>query len=105
MDSQTGMAKTSACVLEAGKRHHIPVIAIGGTVEETDALIEQGFKAVFPIQPGPVSLAQAMDKTFAFNQIKRTAEQIARLYQTFNNYNMSDYEKGFKNFIQRVYEK
>jgi len=79
LDRQTGMGKTPAGVLEAGKRQQIPVIAIGGSVEESDALLQQGFLAAFSIQPGPVSLEQAMDKSFAFFQIERIVEQIIRL--------------------------
>lgn len=79
LDRQTGMGKTPAGVLEAGKRHQIPVVAIGGSVEESDALIRQGFLAVFSIQPGPVSIEQAMDKSFACRQIERIVEQIIRL--------------------------
>ena len=79
LDRQTGMGKTPSGILEAGKRQHIPVVAIGGTVEETEALLQQGFLAVFSIQPGPVSLEQAMDKSFAFRQVERIVEQIIRL--------------------------
>ena len=79
LDRQTGMGKTPAGVLEAGKRQQIPVVAIGGSVEETNALLQQGFLAVLSTQPGPVSLEQAMDKSFAFCQIERIVEQIIRL--------------------------
>ncbi|MDR0845820.1 MAG: glycerate kinase [Tannerella sp.] len=79
LDRQTGMGKTPAGVLEAGKKQHIPVIAIGGSVEETGDLIQQGFRAVFPVQPGPVTLEQAMDKSFACMNIERTVEQILRI--------------------------
>ena len=79
LDRQTGMGKTPAGVLAAGKRQQIPVIAIGGTVEETDALLQQGFLAVLSIQPGPVSLQEAMEPSFASKQIERIVEQIIRL--------------------------
>ena len=79
LDRQTGMGKTPSGILEAGKRQHIPVVAIGGTVEDADALLQQGFLAVFSIQQGPVTLEQAMDKSFAFKQIEQTVEQIIRL--------------------------
>ena len=86
IDRQTGMGKTPSGILEAGKRQNIPVIAIGGSVEETEALIQQGFLAVLPIQPGPVSLEKAMDKSFAASQIGRTVEQIIRLIiNTYGN--------------------
>ncbi|GHU57354.1 hypothetical protein FACS189411_10780 [Bacteroidia bacterium] len=70
-----------AGVLEAGKKQHIPVIAIGGSVEETEteALNKQGFLAALSIQPGPVSLEQAMDKTFAVRNIERVVEQLIRI--------------------------
>jgi len=79
IDRQTGMGKTPAGILEAGKRQQIPVVAIGGAVEETEALLQQGFLAVLSIQPGPVSLKQAMEKSFAYQNIVRTVEQIIRL--------------------------
>ena len=79
IDRQTGMGKTPTGVFEAGKRQQIPVVAIGGFVEETESLLQQGFKAVLPIQPGPVSLEKAMDPSFAIQQIERTTEQIIRL--------------------------
>jgi len=79
IDQQTGMGKTPAGILEAGKRQRIPVIAIGGAVEDSDELMRQGFLAVLSIQSGPVSLEQAMDKSFASLQIERTVEQIIRL--------------------------
>ena len=79
LDRQTGMGKTTAGILEAGKRQNIPVIAIGGVVEETDALMQQGFLSVMSIQPGPVSQETAMEHSFAFAQVERIVEQIVRL--------------------------
>lgn len=79
LDRQTGMGKAPAGVLEAGRNQQIPVIALGGSVEDTEELNRQGFQAVLPIQPGPVSLEQAMDKTFACRQIERTVEQLMRI--------------------------
>jgi glycerate kinase len=86
IDRQTGMGKTPSGILEAGKRQHIPVVAIGGSVEETDTLLHQGFQAVLSIQPGPVSLKKAMDKSFACQQIERTVEQVIRLIVRTDNY-------------------
>lgn len=79
LDRQTGMGKTPAGVLEAGRRQQIPVVAIGGAVEESDALLQQGFLAVLSIQPGPVALEKAMEKSFAYRQVERIVEQIIRL--------------------------
>ena len=79
LDRQTGMGKTPAGILAAAKRQRIPVIAIGGSVDDNEALLKMGFRAVLPIQPGPVTLQQATEKSFAFQQIERTVEQIIRL--------------------------
>jgi glycerate kinase len=79
LDRQTGMGKTPAGILEAGKRQQIPVVAIGGAVEESASLLQQGFLAAFSIQPGPVSLEQAMEPSFAYQQVERMVEQIIRL--------------------------
>jgi glycerate kinase len=79
LDRQTGMGKTPSGVLEAGKKQHIPVVAIGGSVEDTEALNKQGFLAVLSIQPGPVSLEQAMDKTHTCQNIERVVEQLMRI--------------------------
>ncbi len=79
LDKQTAMGKTPAGILAAGSQQHIPVVAIAGAVEDWENLHKQGFKAVFSIQPGPLSLEQAMDKTFAAENIKRTVAQLIRL--------------------------
>ena len=79
LDRQTGMGKTPSGILKAGKLQQIPVIALGGAVEESDALLQQGFLAVFSIQPGPVTLEQAMEHEFAYKQVARIVEQIIRL--------------------------
>ncbi|MDR0795590.1 MAG: glycerate kinase [Tannerella sp.] len=85
LDRQTGMGKTPAGVLEAGRRQQIPVVAIGGALENSDALIKQGFLAALSIQPGPVSLDQAMDKAFAATHVERVVEQILRLMNREGN--------------------
>lgn len=79
MDRQTRMGKTPTGVLEAAKRQQIPVIAIGGTIEDTEDLNAQGFMSVLSIQPGPVTLEQAMDREFALRNIERTVEQLLRV--------------------------
>ncbi len=83
LDRQTGMGKTPAGILHAATEQGIPVIAIGGSIEETDRLNELGFLSVFPVQPGVVSLEQAIDKTFTCRNISRTVEQILRIIQYY----------------------
>ena len=79
LDSQTVMGKTPAGVLNAAKRQHIPVVAIGGGVTASETLLDAGFAAVLPIVPGPVSLNEAMEADNARRNARRTAQQIMRL--------------------------
>ncbi|MDR1557595.1 MAG: glycerate kinase, partial [Tannerellaceae bacterium] len=83
LDRQTGMGKAPSGILQAAQKQHIPVIAIGGSVEETEALNGQGFLAVFSILPGIVSLEKAMNKEFAMANIERTLEQLFRTINQF----------------------
>ena len=78
LDSQTLMGKTPFGVLHAGTRQGIPVIAIGGSVESEERLIEAGFTALFPIQPAPLSLEEALRPAVARHNIERTVEMIMR---------------------------
>ena len=79
LDVQTAMGKTPWGVLQVARGQNIPVIAIGGSVENTEALNNQGFLSVFSIQPGVVTLEQAMEKKFALANIERTVIQFLRI--------------------------
>lgn len=79
IDSQTVHGKTPYGVLRAGMRRGIPVVAIGGAVTAYDIVSEAGFRAVFPIVPGPCTLDEAMDADNARRNIANTAGQIVRL--------------------------
>lgn len=86
LDKQTCMGKTPYGVLQAGRRQSIPVIVMGGSVEEVEALNQSGFLAVFPLLPYPVSLEQAMDKDFTCQNIKRVLEQQLRVIRYYRNH-------------------
>ena len=75
LDKQTSMGKTPSGVLLAARKQNIPVIAIGGSIEETEELNNHGFLSVLSIQPGVVTLEQAMQKESAMNNITRTLKQ------------------------------
>lgn len=79
LDAQTVMGKTPKGVLRRARKQHIPVIAIGGAVEDSKALNDAGFAAVFPIQPGPTTLDEAMNPAVASANIANTVGQIIRL--------------------------
>ena len=79
MDSQTAMGKAPAGAAAAAKAHGAKVLALVGSVRSEHGRNCQGMDAVFPIQPGPVALAEAMDLAFAAQNLADTAEQIFRL--------------------------
>ena len=86
LDKQTCMGKTPCGVLQAGIRQGIPVIVMGGSVEEVEALNKSGFLAVLPLLPYPVSLEQAMDKDFTCRNIGRALEQQLRVIHYYMNH-------------------
>ncbi|WP_333698302.1 glycerate kinase family protein [Bacteroides congonensis] len=79
IDGQTGMGKALYGVLKTARKHHVPVIALGGCIEEVSKLNDMGFTSVFSIQPAPVTLEKAMQKDYALQNLKRTVVQILRL--------------------------
>lgn len=83
LDKQTGMGKAPAGVLKAAKKQKIPVIAIGGCLQEEEELNKAGFLAVLPLLPYPVTKRQAMGKKFTLENIERTMEQLFHVIQHF----------------------
>ena len=76
IDRQTSKGKLPYRVLMHASSYGIPVIAIAGSVSTED---NPGFAAVLPVVQGPCSLAEAMDRHTAYNNIRRTAVQIANI--------------------------
>ena len=83
LDAQTCMGKTPFGILCRAQRQGIPVVALGGAVEASEALNQCGFLAVLPILPYPTSLAEAMDPIFTQQNIERTITQVLRLCCAF----------------------
>ena len=79
IDSQTVMGKAPSGVLNAASVQGIPVVAIGGAVESSEALRQSKFAAILPIVAGPVSLDEAMREEVAAANVSRTIEQIVKL--------------------------
>jgi glycerate kinase len=79
LDSQTAMGKAPCGVLNAAKKAGIPVVAIGGSVENADILNQQGFAGVFPILPRPATLEEAMNHDYTRENIQRTVHQLMSL--------------------------
>ncbi len=80
LDAQTVMGKAPIGVARVAKKYGKRVIAFSGCVSDDAGVVnEHGIDAYFPIAPGAVSLADALDKTNAAANLKRTAEQAFRL--------------------------
>ncbi len=78
LDKQTGMGKALGGILRYAQEASVPVLAIGGCVEDCETLNEMGFAGVFSIQSSPVSLEQALQPDFALKNIQRVVTQIMR---------------------------
>ncbi len=84
LDKQTIMGKAPAGVLEMALKQNVPVIAIGGSIEDVENLNKEGFLAVYPITPGPASLQEAMKEETARQNIRRTIQQVMRSIHYFS---------------------
>ena len=83
LDKQTGMGKAASGILDAANKKSVPVIAIGGSVEEVKNLNKRGFISVFSIVPSPMLLENALQKDIAQRNITQTTEQIMRTIKHF----------------------
>ena len=81
LDKQTAMGKAASGILDAASKENIPVIAIGGSVEDKEILLERGFASLFSTTPSTMSLKEAMLKDIAKRNITKTIEQIIRLIE------------------------
>lgn len=79
MDSQTLFGKVPAGIARQAALQHIPVVAITGQIEDSEALSQAGLSAIFPIHPAPVSLKEAMQPHYAARNITRTIKQLCRI--------------------------
>ena len=79
IDAQTLHGKTILGVLHRCRRQNVPVLAFGGSVDEAaaDALVSAGLRAAFPIVPGPMTLAEAMQD--GQRLLAEAATQVMRL--------------------------
>ena len=83
LDSQSAMGKAPVGVARLAKKHGKTVIAFAGAVSEDATLCNaEGIDAFFQIVRRPCSLAEAMDKENAYNNLRNTAEQVFRLIKS-----------------------
>ena len=80
LDGQTGMGKAPVGVASLAKKYGKTVIAFAGCVTpDARACNDCGIDAFFPILRAPCTLAEAMDKQNASENLADTAEQVFRL--------------------------
>lgn len=85
IDKQTGMGKAASGVLDAASKRDVPVIAIGGSVEDVENLNKRGFTSLFSIVSHPQSLEEAMQKENAQRNIMQLTEQVMRTIKQFQS--------------------
>jgi len=87
LDATTLRGKGPVGVVRTARRLGVPTIALAGSLGDgLDELMAEGFEAVVPICPGPVSLAEAMSQ--AGRLLEETSRRIGRLLNlglTFNS--------------------
>jgi glycerate kinase len=54
-------------------------VALGGSVEYSEALNRAGFAGVFSIQSSPISLCEALDPETACRNLENTVTELVRL--------------------------
>ena len=57
-DRQTAMGKVPYGILKEAQKEHIPVIVLAGSIENLPELNKAGFKGIFSIAPGPITLGE-----------------------------------------------
>lgn len=83
LDHQTAMGKAPIGITKIGKKHGAKVIALAGCISDDAKTCNiEGVDAYFGIQPGAISLEDAMNIENAAKNLRNTAEQTFRLIKT-----------------------
>lgn len=82
-DRQTAMGKVPYGILKEAQKEHIPVIVLAGSIENLPELNKAGFKGIFSITPGPITLEKAMEPEFAKENITRLVSQLYSVITSF----------------------
>lgn len=78
IDNQTLRGKAPHGILRHAQRLNIPVIAVGGSIELTEALHNSGFTAIYAATPDSMPLDEAMRHDTAERNLRHTAQRIAQ---------------------------
>ena len=78
IDRQSLMGKIPGKILQRAQTHGIPVIAVAGSVEDKDLLLEAGFAEVYATKPAGMALEEAMKKEVARKCVYQTVKSLFR---------------------------
>ncbi len=85
IDNQTAFGKAPAGVAQRAKAKGIPCLAIAGSISgDISNLHDIGINATYTLCPGPVSLEEAMDKSYEY--LMNSTEQAVRGFLAGKNY-------------------
>lgn len=78
LDNQSFMGKIPGKILHVGQTHNIPVIAIAGSISDKNSLKKSGFYEVYATKPENMTLAEAMKRETAIQNIQKTVTEFVR---------------------------
>lgn len=93
MDKLTLLGKAPYGVCGEAAWNGVPTIAFVGSLDDADRLNEYGFLSVYPIQPGPMTLNEAMNPQSTYENLRRTSTQVFRTLLI--NHKQTDSTKRF----------
>ena len=80
------MGKAPSGIAKLGAKYEVPVIALAGSLgRDVEKINQLGIDGYFSITPGPMSLEDAMDRESSKKNLRRTVEQIMRIYRLGGN--------------------
>ena len=80
LDMQTTMGKAPGGILRIAREMGKRVVAVGGTIDHCKELDNSDFYALYATKPEGMSLDRAMQSEVAKENLRRTAQQIAKRY-------------------------
>ncbi|GCB36297.1 glycerate kinase [Bacteroides faecalis] len=83
IDRQSIMGKVPSGVLQEARKQSIPVVAVVGSVKDSELLRQIGFQGIFSILSAPMSLEKAMEPDMAKSNISQTVAQVISLAECF----------------------
>lgn len=85
LDGQSVMGKAPVGVAKIAKKYSKPVIALSGcTAPDASKCNSFGIDAFFSVICKPCTLDEAMEKNAAYDNVRRTAEQVFRVIKNVN---------------------